>query len=324
MDEPGPACVDAHLFTQSFVAYLRARSELTCLRGLGLSDSSDPFNSCPVCSKAANGGHTKDQVQGLGTATSAQFRAQQPASTQVRAQLCAALCCAGDPSTTADNDPILKYRPSISADVVTKLSHYQQAAKATSHLKPQLSIHYGPANAEVQERHSKGELNLKHLTGAGDEGSGHACQASLTCARTDSKATGGKDIHGVFGMVCQHNFSVKQGFIDLTKPENFSIYLVGLEHILLLAEGRIRDVYIDFACQFRATWDRFLACKFKGRETPRCYTDARLIVNFLHAAGHTMACQLKNSGRFTEQAGWRVGEQTEQLWSRTKVSHVTG
>ncbi|GIL52613.1 hypothetical protein Vafri_8431 [Volvox africanus] len=34
--------------------------------------------------------------------------------------------------------------------------------------------------------------------------------------------------------------------------------------------------------------------------------------------GHDLACQLQNSGRYTDEAGWRVGEEIEQLWSMGK------
>lgn len=57
-------------------------------------------------------------------------------------------------------------------------------------------------------------------------------------------------------------------------------------------------------------------------EVPLSAGEVTIMVNWMHAASHDMSCQLENSGRFREGAGFVVGEQSEQLWAMTKVSAV--
>ena len=39
----------------------------------------------------------------------------------------------------------------------------------------------------------------------------------------------------------------------------------------------------------------------------------------LHAGGHNIECETKNSARYKAGAGRRVGEMCEQLWAAMKV-----
>lgn len=214
------------------------------------------------------------------------------------------------------------YRPSFAADVVTKVGHYGKCATATATIQPCLRSHYGQANTEVQQLHEQGKLNLDILAprrpGADvaaehDEG---GCSSHLHCARPNSKAAGTRDVHGMLGACCMHGFPVVGSCVDLPAPENYSIYLVMLRNVLVAARGRVKDIYIDFGCRISKTWLRYLD---HARNDTELLRRVRILVNWMHAAGHNMSCQLKNSGRHTEGAGWRVGEQTEQLWSLLKV-----
>jgi hypothetical protein len=45
----------------------------------------------------------------------------------------------------------------------------------------------------------------------------------------------------------------------------------------------------------------------------------RLLVNWMHAEGHTLQCQLNHSGRHTEGAGRQNSEGAEQGWAMLKV-----
>ena len=57
-------------------------------------------------------------------------------------------------------------------------------------------------------------------------------------------------------------------------------------------------------------------------DLPSSAKDMQIMVNWMHAASHDMSCQLENSGRFQKDTGFVVGEQSEQLWSGTKVCVV--
>ena len=112
-----------------------------------------------------------------------------------------------------------------------------------------------------------------------------------------------------------HNVPVHGAFCDMRTPEQFSYYLFIIEHLIHLRPD-LSDVYIDFGCRIRSTWSRYVA---KHPELPSEASRLRIMVNWMHGSGHDMACQLVNSGRYTESAGRRIGEEIEQLWSTTKV-----
>ena len=78
----------------------------------------------------------------------------------------------------------------------------------------------------------------------------------------------------------------------------------------------LQDVYIDFGCRIRSTWQRYVA---QHSDLPDAAAALRILVNWMHGSGHDVACQLKNSGRYADESGWRVGEEIEQLWSIGKV-----
>ena len=84
----------------------------------------------------------------------------------------------------------------------------------------------------------------------------------------------------------------------------------------LQAAGRVRDVYIDFACRLSKTWQRFIS---KHSDLHPASKSLRIIVNWMHGSSPDLACHVQNNGRFKEGAGRKVGENNEQLWSLTKV-----
>jgi len=220
------------------------------------------------------------------------------------------------------------YNRSIAADVVTKPGHYTNCAKATHELQPRLSIHYGRADADVKALFAAGNLNLARVAPTPGKAAVEdpCCTSALHCARTDSRVMGPRDIFGLLGISCVHGTAGRGSFIDLLSPENFSYYLIMLWCILLSC-GTIRDVYIDFGCRLAITWVRFLAHQAtitlrEGDTVTTGHRRARIMVNWLHAQGHNLPCQLQNSGRHTKDAAWRVGENTEQLWALLKVRYV--
>ena len=102
----------------------------------------------------------------------------------------------------------------------------------------------------------------------------------------------------------------------------FCYYLFAL--LKLVKQCAELDVYIDFACRVKRTWQRWTdILKAKGDAAAARAGKMNMYVNWMHGASHDMACQLQNSGRFQRGAGHVVGEQAEQLWSLLKVCSVT-
>ncbi|GIL61146.1 hypothetical protein Vafri_15552 [Volvox africanus] len=224
----------------------------------------------------------------------------------------------GDVMQSADT-----FRLSVSMDAVTKLSHYTSCDQASSHLQPHITKFFGPVDKKVESLHAAGCLNLRHTLNGhnGLEASSKtaeevlACRSSLHCVRSDASALGSiVDIHGVCGAVCMHTVPLRGLFCDLRTSEQFSYYLHMLEY-LIRQRHDLQDVYIDFGCRIRSTWERFVA---QHPDLPDEAASLRILVNWMHGAGHDLACQLQNSGRYTDEAGWRVGEEIEQLWSMGK------
>ena len=152
-----------------------------------------------------------------------------------------------------------------------------------------------------------------------DEG---VCSSHLHCSRPDAGSSSGPvcDILGLVGGTCSHGIPLLGLFMQMSTPEQFAFYLLLLLafSINMAAHGfPAADVYIDFACRLKGRWQRFLAGRHPAVQ--QACSKLRLMVNWMHAAGHSWTCQLVNSGRFILGAAWRVGEQSEQLWSMLKV-----
>ena len=221
------------------------------------------------------------------------------------------------PQFAGDAEP---YPLALAADAVVKLNHYASCGSASKGIAPQLSGYYGPVDAQVQAAHAAGKLNLKSIVSDAEADSDGvcACQSSLHCARSDSTANGSVcKVYGVCGAVCMHGFPVLGTFSDMRTPEQFAYYLLLLQHVVQ-QRSDLCDAYVDFGCRLRSTWSRFVS---NHPDLPARAASLRIMVNWLHANGHDLACQLQNSGRYQPGAGCRVGEQIEQLWSQVaKVS----
>jgi hypothetical protein len=210
-------------------------------------------------------------------------------------------------------------------DAVTKLGHYSNCGHAVKHLQPQIAQYFGAVDERVEALHQNGRLDLRNALQrtvgveepAEDAAEDHcACSSSLHCARAEVSAPNSiTDIHGVCGAVCMHTIPLRGVFCDMRTPEQFCYYLYMLEHIVR-ARPDIKDVYMDFGCRIRSTWARFIA---GHPDLPTEAANVRILVNWMHGSGHDLACQLQNSGRYTDDAGWQVGEEIEQLWSIGKV-----
>ncbi|KAJ9507906.1 hypothetical protein QJQ45_021265, partial [Haematococcus lacustris] len=236
------------------------------------------------------------------------------------------------------------YIRTLSADACLQPSSYAGAARATRHIKQHINTYLDPSGLEgdVLKLQASNQLTLKgafaaaaaQSSGASAGGadladpdgaseatadvSSHAadCSASLSCARPHtSNVSAGQpcDIRGIVGFVCCHGIAVPQLFCNMRTPEQFVYYLLAMARLVHMCFGLVLHVYIDFACQFKVTWARY--ARVVGLDTARTH----LMVNWMHGASHDLGCQLKNNGRYLATAAWRVGEQTEQLWSMFKA-----
>lgn len=222
----------------------------------------------------------------------------------------------------------LCYHRSMATDGVTKVGHHSKCGAASVDILPHVHEFFGQPDADVQERHILGTLNLISSMvplGVGIEASvtagrtaaleeEPACTASLSCSRPESKARGPCDIHGLVGGVCAHTVPLMGSFIDMHTPEQFVYYLIQLE-FMVSKVPELRDVYIDFGCRLAITWARYVAVhRVPGAER------IRIMVNWMHARGHEEACEAFKSARhFLDAARRGGGENAEQLWSMLKV-----
>ena len=72
-----------------------------------------------------------------------------------------------------------------------------------------------------------------------------------------------------------------------------------------------QDMYIDIGCRIKGSWVAYVLAQMLPEE----WADIRIMVPWMHASSHNMACQLLNNARFQLGAARRVGENSEQLWS---------
>lgn len=241
------------------------------------------------------------------------------------------------------------WRLAVAMDGNCKLNRYRSSGSAGRNVAPQIAGGYfGKADAQAHAMHamaSNGKLRIEdamcmaaaacHRAAGGgnaplaatapagaaagdDDDLAHSatCASTLTCSRPEGVAANSSpcDVHGVVGTVCMHGVPLRGGFLDMETPECFSHYILLLTN-LVLERADIGDVYIDFGCRFKKTWKRFVE---QHPELPAQAADLRILVNWLHGAGHDLACEVSNSGRYTKDAGRRIGEEAEQMWSLTK------
>ncbi len=246
----------------------------------------------------------------------------QQAQAQQQQQQAAGVVLPSPPTATAE---VPAFPLAVSVDAVTKLGHYQNCGKASARLQSQLGSFFGGVDARVKAAQAAGRLDLKSTLADpawdGDGADSGECSSSLHCARPTASSVGGPcDIHGVVGAVCMHTVPLRGLFCDMPTPEQFTYYLFLLS-ALYNERPDLQHVYMDFGCRFRSTWLRYLE---RHPDLPSAAKDVKIMVNWMHASGHDVACQLTNSGRYQEGVGWRVGEQSEQLWSMAKVCTVGG
>jgi hypothetical protein len=220
------------------------------------------------------------------------------------------------------------YPRACACDAVVKANHFKKCGTATKHIAANNKNFFNEAEEEIRQLEVDGKLSLACFVDLANTGDNN-CDNDLHCAREDAQAsTGTIDINGIVGFVCSHSCPLTGMFVDMKTPEQFIYYLVLLKHLVKLcvqSSVHLRDVYVDFACRLFKTWMRFVdkqASMFKEGSETMMARDLRILVNWMHGSSHTLACQLLNNGRYIVDAGRKVGENSEQLWSMTKVSDM--
>jgi hypothetical protein len=142
------------------------------------------------------------------------------------------------------------------------------------------------------------------------------------------------------GMVCMHGIPLLGLFCNMPAPEQFVFYLLMLK--ILADQGcAVNDVYIDFACKVKVTWERwvlisvvqcftwvqgsyhYLCCALK------CHISAKVGVHAFFcrrgevqtSTSHNKRCPL--SFKATQHPGERLLHQLWQLESFTKAACCT-
>ena len=172
-----------------------------------------------------------------------------------------------------------RFHASLSLDATTKCCHFTSLGQAQAHLQHSIHRFIGPINYRVQELKAQGNFTLDHTVGRdrtieearGEESSEartlRSCSASTTlhCSRQDSHVSPSLpvDRYGLFGGVCCHGVPLRSIFIDMTQPENFSMYIMAIEALVkslgqFLQQDVTLDIYIDFGCRITPTWKEFL------------------------------------------------------------------
>lgn len=140
-------------------------------------------------------------------------------------------------SSSLSDDPnspeYQQYLRSISLDAVNKVNHFTKCGRATAHVKPNVSVFYNDeGQAEIEQRVRDKTFTLQE-TMRGTAIYEPSCSASVRCSRPDSMHSNtATDITGMLGGVCTHSVPLPGSFLDMLTHENFTYYLILLEHIV--------------------------------------------------------------------------------------------
>eukprot|EP00967_Tisochrysis_lutea_P013292 scaffold14837_cov32-Tisochrysis_lutea.AAC.1 len=171
----------------------------------------------------------------------------------------------------------------VAADAVTKASSFANTATATKSLPSRINQHFAKVELSVQQLQAEKALSLDRFLSTdsqdmSEEEDDRECSTALTCSRPESKAPPGSC--DIFGVVGMvcMHGIPLLGLFCNMPTPEQFLYYLLILKILLEQGCPVNDVYIDFACKVKHY----------------------------------------NCGRFAFNAGCRVGEHTEQLWSMLK------
>lgn len=204
----------------------------------------------------------------------------------------------------------------IAADGNQKARRFKNAGTASTNLLPTTNTYMGEVADSVIMAHATGELTSKAEDARnrvqGQEG---PCSIQLSCNRENSSARGELACHGQVIVVCAHVFAGLGLAVPMPVPENHFFYTV-LFREALAQRPDIKSIYLDLSCRYAPAFEALMADLVDSSGwDPTMKVD--LMLPWMHAFDHDMACQLKHSGLYRAGVGRRVGEMTEVFWSYT-------
>ena len=130
-----------------------------------------------------------------------------------------------------------------------------------------------------------------------------ACGTALSCNRPTMHALGERlDIYGMVGVACPHTIPALGLFTAMYTPEQHYYYDVLLAE-LLKRRPDLHAIYLDLSCQYKKRWAVVVEELIKDGWVGEEARAVLLLLPWMHAFDHGMACQLANSGLY--QVGGR-------------------
>lgn len=187
-----------------------------------------------------------------------------------------------------------------------KALQFENCGLATLQILPSTSTFLAGTNAMVQQQHKDGRLVSRAqqkaskiaAADAGDESRQMACGTQLSCNREVASGRGSLRSFGLMLCVCSHGIPALDSALFMPTPEQHAFYEAILSR-LIPARPDVRSIYIDLMCRchkrLRLMLDELAA---DGKLPAEEAAAIMLLVPWMHAASHDMACQLRFNGLF--------------------------
>jgi hypothetical protein len=180
-----------------------------------------------------------------------------------------------------------------------KASHLEKIGASSAPMRERCSF-FGEPDANARAAHAaKQQSAPAFVADDADDVNAHVCTSNLQFARQNASATGPKNSHGIVGAVCRHGTPLRGCFVDMPAPEQFCYYFFMLIYLLRRRPDLLLGFfYVDIGCRLLGSWQTWVArCVASGEADP-AWAGLRIVVPWMHAAGHNLACQLACSAFF--------------------------
>ena len=266
------------------IEYGKVRSKADiCYSGCAL-DPLDPWRHCPVCAR----------VPGMFSRPGSLKVVHAVNNCDSVTRLCFN-CLSAPPCRLPAGSPA--HHMAISADGNQKARRFKNAGTASSSLLPTTNSYMGEVADKVIMAHATGELTSKAEEARNRvrerEGS---CSIQLSCNRENSSARGELDCYGQVIAACAHVFAGMGLALPMPVPENHFFYTELFREALTLRPD-IKSIYLDLSCRFAPAFETLMVdLVARSGWDPSMKVD--LMLPWMHAFDHDIACQLKHSGLY--------------------------
>jgi hypothetical protein len=186
----------------------------------------------------------------------------------------------------------------VSGDGNNKACHGENVGTASAPEAAARCRFFGEANANVHAAHAAKQQSSPAFDADHDVG-GHVCTSNLQFAREQASRKGPQDRTGICGFVCKHGTPAKGCFVDMPAPEQFMYYFYLLAYLLRRRPDMVKGkFYVDIACRLSGSWRTWVTREAVSGVACITWLGLRLVVPWMHAAAHNMACQLAFSALF--------------------------